>query len=99
MIYAAVLEAQPVLLVEHEDAPTYHDATVAYLASLEVRPAWVMHPASQVERMLDMVAVGSGIGWLNQWQAVQPRSRRRRDPAAAADRAIRRVPPRVARRR
>ena len=69
VIYATDLEAQPVLLVEREDAPTYHDATLAYVASLEVRPAWVMHPASQVERMLDMVAVGSGIGWLNQWQA------------------------------
>ena len=32
-----------------------------------------MHPASQVERMLDMVAVGSGIGWLNAWQAVRSR--------------------------
>jgi DNA-binding transcriptional LysR family regulator len=28
-----------------------------------------MHTATQVERMLDMVAVGSGIGWLNAWQA------------------------------
>ena len=54
---------------EREDAPTYHDATVAYCAALDVRPAWVMHPATQVERMLDMVAVGSGIGWLNAWQA------------------------------
>ena len=42
---------------------------VAYCAALDVRPAWVMHPATQVERMLDMVAVGSGIGWLNAWQA------------------------------
>jgi DNA-binding transcriptional LysR family regulator len=58
-----------VLLVEREDAPTYHDATLAYCNALDVRPAWVMHPASQVERMLDMVAVGSGIGWLNAWQA------------------------------
>jgi DNA-binding transcriptional LysR family regulator len=70
VVQAADLDGQPVLLVEREDAPTYHDATVAYCAALDVRPAWVMHPASQVERMLDMVAVGSGIGWLNAWQAV-----------------------------
>jgi len=69
VVYATDLEGQPVLLVEREDAPTYHDATVAYCTSLDVRPAWVVHPASQVERMLDMVAVGSGIGWLNAWQA------------------------------
>jgi DNA-binding transcriptional LysR family regulator len=69
VVNAADLDGQPVLLVEREDAPTYHDATLAYCASLDVRPAWVMHPASQVERMLDMVAVGSGIGWLNAWQA------------------------------
>ena len=69
VVNATDLEGQPVLLVEREDAPTYHDATVAYCAALDVRPAWVMHPATQVERMLDMVAVGSGIGWLNAWQA------------------------------
>jgi DNA-binding transcriptional LysR family regulator len=69
VVQAKDLEGQPVLLVEREDAPTYHDATLAYCAALDVRPAWVVHPASQVERMLDMVAVGSGIGWLNAWQA------------------------------
>lgn len=73
VVNAADLDGQPVLLVEREDAPTYHDATLAYCASLDVRPAWVMHPASQVERMLDMVAVGSGIGWLNAWQAAHVR--------------------------
>jgi len=68
-VYATDLDAQPVLLVEREGAPTYHDATLAYCASLDVRPVWVLHAATQVERMLDMVAVGSGIGWLNMWQA------------------------------
>jgi DNA-binding transcriptional LysR family regulator len=68
-IDARDLEGQPVLLVERDEAPTYHDATLAYCAALDVRPAWVTHPATQVERMLDMVAVGSGIGWLNAWQA------------------------------
>ena len=68
-MYATDLEGQPVLLVERDDAPTYHDATLGYCAALDVRPAWVLHPATQVERMLDMVAVGSGIGWLNGWQA------------------------------
>jgi DNA-binding transcriptional LysR family regulator len=69
VVNAKDLDGQPVLLVERDDAPTYHDATLAYCAALDVRPAWVVHPASQVERMLDMVAVGSGIGWLNAWQA------------------------------
>ena len=31
---------------------------------------------SQVERVLDMVAVGSGIGWLNSWQAAREDIRR-----------------------
>jgi DNA-binding transcriptional LysR family regulator len=69
VVEATDLEGQPVLLVEREEAPTYHDETLAYCAALDVRPAWVVHPATQVERMLDMVAVGSGIGWLNAWQA------------------------------
>src|SRR3954453_363668 len=69
VVYVTDLDGQPVLLVEHDDAPTYHDSTLAYCAAHDVRPAWVIHPASQVERMLDMVAVGSGIGWLNAWQA------------------------------
>jgi DNA-binding transcriptional LysR family regulator len=69
VVEATDLEGQPVLLVEREEAPTYHDETLAYCAALDVRPVWVAHPATQVERMLDMVAVGSGIGWLNAWQA------------------------------
>jgi len=69
VVHASDLDGQPVLLVERDDAPTYHDATLAYCASNDARPAWVVHPAAQVERMLDMVAVGSGIGWLNAWQA------------------------------
>jgi DNA-binding transcriptional LysR family regulator len=69
VVYVTDLDGQPVLLVEHDDAPTYHDSTLGYCAAHEGRPAWVIHPASQVERMLDMVAVGSGIGWLNAWQA------------------------------
>jgi DNA-binding transcriptional LysR family regulator len=71
VVHAADLDGEPVLLVDRDDAPTYHDATLAYCAGLDVHPAWVVHPASQVERMLDMVAVGSGIGWLNAWQAAQ----------------------------
>jgi DNA-binding transcriptional LysR family regulator len=69
VVYAADLDGQPVLQVDRDEAPTYHDAALAYCAALDVRPAWVVHAASQVERMLDMVAVGSGIGWLNAWQA------------------------------
>jgi DNA-binding transcriptional LysR family regulator len=63
------LTDEPTLLVSRVDAPTYHDATLAYLAEHGVRPRWVEHPATQVERMLDMVAVGTGIGWLNEYQA------------------------------
>jgi DNA-binding transcriptional LysR family regulator len=71
VVAATDLEGQPVLLVERVDAPTAHEETVAYCAALGVRPAWVLHPATQAERMLDMVALGTGIGWLNRWQAEQ----------------------------
>ncbi len=63
------LEGVPVLLVDRPDAPAFHDATLAYMAEHGIRPRWVNHGATQVERMLDMVAVGTGIGWLNQYQA------------------------------
>ncbi len=63
------LADEQTLLVSRVDAPTFHDATLAYLAEHGVRPRWVEHPATQVERMLDMVAVGTGIGWLNEYQA------------------------------
>ena len=69
VIRATDLEGQPVLLVSRDDAPTYHDATLGYLAEHGVRARLVEHAATQVERMLDMVAVGSGIGWLNEYQA------------------------------
>ena len=66
---ASDLDGEPVLLVERTDAPTAHEETLAYCAAVGVRPDWVLHPATQAERMLDMVAVGAGIGWLNHWQA------------------------------
>ena len=69
VVHARDLDGQPVLLVERAGAPVYHDATIAYCVEHGVRPEWVEHPVTQVERMLDMVAVGSGIGWLNTWQA------------------------------
>ena len=69
VVKATDLDGEAVLLVERGDAPTAHDETVAYCDALGVRPTWVHHPATQAERMLDMVAVGAGIGWLNQWQA------------------------------
>jgi DNA-binding transcriptional LysR family regulator len=69
VVDATDLEGEPALLVERAEAPTYHDETLAYCNSLGVRPAWVLHVPTQVERMLDMVSVGSGIGWLNAWQA------------------------------
>jgi DNA-binding transcriptional LysR family regulator len=63
------LNDEPVLLVSRTEAPTYHDATIGYCAQHGARPKWVEHSATQVERMLDMVSVGSGIGWLNAFQA------------------------------
>jgi DNA-binding transcriptional LysR family regulator len=69
LVDASMLEGEAVLLVERRDAPTYHDATLAYCREHDVHPVWVTHPSTQVERMLDMVAVGTGIGWLNSWQA------------------------------
>jgi DNA-binding transcriptional LysR family regulator len=69
IIAVSDLEGEAMLLVSRNEAPTYHDATVAYLADNGVRVRWVEHSATQVERMLDMVSVGSGIGWLNRSQA------------------------------
>lgn len=69
VIEASELEGQTLLLVRRDDAPTYHDATVGYVAEHGIRAVWVEHAATQVERMLDMVAVGLGIGWLNENQA------------------------------
>ena len=51
------------------EAPTAHDEIAAYCTSKGVRPAWVTHAPTQVERVLDLVGVGGGIGWLNSWQA------------------------------
>jgi DNA-binding transcriptional LysR family regulator len=69
VVEARDLDGEAVLLVERADAPTAHEETLAYCAAVGIRPAWVLHPATQAERMLDMVAVGAGIGWLNHWQA------------------------------
>jgi DNA-binding transcriptional LysR family regulator len=69
VVEAADLDGEPLLLVDRADAPTGHDETIAYCTAVGIRPVWVVHPATQAERMLDMVAVGAGIGWLNHWQA------------------------------
>lgn len=66
---ATELEGEPVLIVDRGDAPRAHDDITRYLAGLGVNPAWVTHGATQIERVFDMVAIGSGIGWLNTWQA------------------------------
>ena len=60
VVQASDLDGEPVLLVERTDAPTAHEETLAYCAAVGVRPDWVLHPATQAERMLDMVAVGAG---------------------------------------
>jgi DNA-binding transcriptional LysR family regulator len=68
-VTAGDLDGQPVLVVDRADAPHAHDEVLAYASSLGIRPAWVTHGATQIERVFDMVAIGSGIGWLNTWQA------------------------------
>jgi DNA-binding transcriptional LysR family regulator len=63
------LEGEPVLIVERDDAPRAHDEITHYFAGLGIRPRWITHGATQIERVFDMVSVGAGIGWLNTWQA------------------------------
>jgi DNA-binding transcriptional LysR family regulator len=69
VVHRADLAGAEILVVDRAEGPAYHDATVAYLVGLDPPARQVEHGAAQVERMLDMVAVGSGIGWLNAWQA------------------------------
>jgi DNA-binding transcriptional LysR family regulator len=69
VVEARDLDGEPVLLVERSEAPTAHDEIVAYCTAMGARPRWVTHGPVQVERELDLVALGSGIAWLNSWQA------------------------------
>jgi DNA-binding transcriptional LysR family regulator len=75
VVQAADLDGEPVLVVDRADAPTAHDEIEAYVAAAGARPRWIPHAAIQVERVLDQVALGTGIGWLNSWQA-EPAARR-----------------------
>jgi DNA-binding transcriptional LysR family regulator len=75
VVDAAELDGEPVLVVDRSDAPTAHDEIEAYCAAVGARPRWINHAATQVERVLDLVAVGTGIGWLNAWQAERERGR------------------------
>jgi DNA-binding transcriptional LysR family regulator len=74
-VLAEDLDGQPVLVVDRAEAPTAHDEIVAYCAAVGARPRWITHAAVQVERVLDQVALGTGIGWLNAWQAESARLR------------------------
>jgi DNA-binding transcriptional LysR family regulator len=69
VVRARDLDGEPVLVVDRADAPTAHDEIEAYCEAAGARPRWVTHAAIQVERVLDQVALGTGIGWLNSWQA------------------------------
>jgi DNA-binding transcriptional LysR family regulator len=69
------LAGAEILVVNRDEAPAYHDQTVSYLVDLDPPPRQILHAATQVERMFDMVAVGAGIGWLNAWQAERERNR------------------------
>ncbi len=74
-VRAEDLDGQPVLVVDRAEAPTAHDEITAYCAAAGARPRWITHAAVQVERVLDQVALGTGIGWLNAWQAEAARRR------------------------
>jgi DNA-binding transcriptional LysR family regulator len=69
VVDARDLDDELVLVVERSDAPTAHHGIVSYCTAMGVRPRWVTHAPVQVERELDLVALGSGIAWLNSWQA------------------------------
>jgi DNA-binding transcriptional LysR family regulator len=69
VVSAADLDGEPVLVVDRTDAPHTYDEILDYAHRCGIRPEWVTHGATQVERVFDMVAIGSGIGWLNSWQA------------------------------
>jgi DNA-binding transcriptional LysR family regulator len=71
VIDVAELDGEPVLVVDRHDAPTAHDEIHAYVVAHDARPRWIEHAAVQVERVLDQVALGAGIGWLNSWQAAR----------------------------
>jgi DNA-binding transcriptional LysR family regulator len=71
VVQATDLDGEPVLVVERSDAPTAHDEIESYCAAMGARPRWVTHAAVQVERVLDLVALGTGLGWLNSWQAAR----------------------------
>ncbi|HZA77297.1 MAG TPA: LysR family transcriptional regulator [Acidimicrobiales bacterium] len=75
VVEARDLDDEPVLVVERSDAPTAHDEIESYCAAMGAGPRWVTHAAVQVERVLDLVALGTGIGWLNSWQAARAGSR------------------------
>ncbi|MGH9213572.1 MAG: LysR family transcriptional regulator [Acidimicrobiales bacterium] len=75
VVQASELDGEPVLVVERADAPTAHDEIESYCTAMGARPHWVNHAAVQVERVLDLVALGTGIGWLNAWQAQRARGR------------------------
>jgi DNA-binding transcriptional LysR family regulator len=89
-VHVTDLAGETLFLVDRAEAPAYHDDAVGYLTSNNVKANWVLHSATQVERVFDMVAVGSGIGWLNAWQAERGTGRddvaiRPLSPVARAD--------------
>lgn len=69
------LAGETLLVVDRADSPTVHDDLVGYFATRAIDVRWVSHPATQIERGLDMVALGTGLAWLNPWQAERMGSR------------------------
>jgi DNA-binding transcriptional LysR family regulator len=75
VVAPADLDGEPLLIVDRDDSLGVHDESVAFFADRGVSPRFVDHAATQIERALDMVAVGTGFGWLNRGQAERHRDR------------------------
>ena len=69
------LDGERLLMVDRSDSPMVHDASVEFFTDRGLRPVWVSHGATQIERVLDMVASGMGCGWMNPVQAMRHRAR------------------------
>jgi DNA-binding transcriptional LysR family regulator len=77
VIQPSDLDGHSALIVDAVDSPMVHRSISGFFSSRDVHPRWVHHAANQIERALDQTAAGSGVSWLNPWQA--DRAAKRRD--------------------
>jgi DNA-binding transcriptional LysR family regulator len=70
------LDGQAALIVDASDSPVVHRLISGFFNARNVHPRWVNHAANQIERGLDQTAAGSGVSWLNPWQAERAAKRR-----------------------